>query len=261
LLKKRLLWLILMVVAMISWPGAARSSDPVSLISEPDDIRIGALFSGAQVSVSGTIPAESEVMVQVTGKREDLLLKTKGRALGVLWMNLGSVTLHQVPALYLVYVSEAIGAFARSNPVKWQELGIGLESLTGQIEITSDRGDKDALRKEFLKLKQGERLYAMKVTSMRYGKREDGVRSFATEIFIPARVSPGIYQVRAVAVNDGHIVGAATGKIRVQEVGVPALLSSIAFNHGGLYGLLAVLIAIGAGLLMDFLFGDHQGSH
>ena len=162
---------------------------------------------------------------------------------------------------YLVYVSEAIGAFARSNPVEWQELGVGLESLTSQMEITSDGGDKDALRKEFLKLKEGERLYGMNVTPMRYGKRENGLRSFATEIFIPPRVPPGTYQVRAVAVNDGHIVGAATGKIRVEEVGVPALLSSIAFNHGALYGLLAVLIAIGAGLLMDFLFGDHQGSH
>lgn len=261
MLKKRSLWLILMLVAMISWSGAARSSEPVSLISEPDDITIGALFSGAQVSVSGTVPAESEVMVQVTGKREDLLLKTKGRALGVLWMNLGSVTLHQVPALYLVYVSEAIAAYARSNPVKWQELGIDIKSITSQIEITSDRGDEDALRKEFLKLKEGEGLYATALSPMHYGKREDGVRSFATEIFIPACVPPGLYQVKALAVNDGHIVGEATGKIQIEQVGVPALLSSLSLDHGGLYGLLAVLIAIGAGLLMDFLFGDHRGSH
>jgi uncharacterized protein (TIGR02186 family) len=261
LLQKPFIWLILAVVVMVSCPGAARSAAPVTLKPDPDDIRIGALFNGTQVSVSGTISEASEVMVQVTGKREDLVLKTKGRALGVLWMNLGTVTFHQVPTLYLLCVSEAIGSFARSNPGKWQELGIGLESLKGQIEITPDHGDKDALCKEFLKLKEGEALYAMRETPMHYGKGENGMRSFATEIFIPARVSPGAYQVKALAVNDGHIVAVATSEIRVNEVGVPALLSSLSLNHGGLYGLLAVLIAIAAGLLMDFLFGDNTGSH
>jgi uncharacterized protein (TIGR02186 family) len=189
------------------------------------------------------------------------VLKKKGRALGVLWMNLGSVSFHEVPTLYLLYVSEAIGAFARSNPVKWQALGIGLESLKGQIEIKPDHGDKDELYKELLKLKEGEALYAMRETAMRYGKSDNGMRSFATEIFIPARVPPGVYQVKASAVNDGHIVAVATSEIRVNEVGVPALLASLSLNHGGLYGLLAVLIAIAAGLLMDFLFGENKGSH
>jgi uncharacterized protein (TIGR02186 family) len=261
LLKKRLIGLILMVAAMVSCLGAAYSLEPVTVISEPDEVRIGALFSGAQVSVSGTVPEGSEVMVQVTGKREDLMLKKKGRALGVLWMNLGSVSFHQVPTLYLLYVSEAIGAFARSNPDKWQALGIGLESLKDQIGVTSDRGDKDELSSEFLKLKKREALYAMQETSISYGKAENGIRSFATEIFIPARVPPGAYQVKALAVNGGRIVGEATGGLRVDEVGVPAFLSTLSLNHGGLYGLLAVLIAIGAGLLMDFLFGENKGSH
>jgi uncharacterized protein (TIGR02186 family) len=259
--KKLLMWLILAVAVMVSCPKAVRSSEPVTLKLVPDDIRIGAFFSGTQVSVSGTIPTASELMVQVTGKREDLVLKKKGRALGALWMNLGSVTFRQVPALYLLYVSEAIGGFARSNPVKWRELGFGLESLRDHIVITSDHVDKDELYKEFLKLKEGEALYAMRETPMHYGKSSNGMRSFTTEIFIPARVPPGSYRIKALAFNDGHIVGAGKDEIRVKEVGVPAFLSSLSFNHGGLYGFLAVLIAIGAGLLMDFLFGGSKGSH
>lgn len=261
MLQKLFMWSILAVVVMGSYPGAARSAVPLTLKPDPDDIRIGALFNGAQVSVSGTIPSASEVMVEVTGKREDLALKKKGRALGVLWMNLGSVTFQHVPTLYLLYVSEAIGTFARSSPVKWQEMGVGFESLKGQIGITPDRGDRDELYREFLKLKEREGIYATRETPIRYGKGDNGMRSFATEISIPARVAPGAYQVKALAVNDGHIVAVATSEIRVSEVGVPAFLSSLSLNHGGLYGLLAVLIAIAAGLIMDFLFGDNKGSH
>ena len=43
-------------------------------------------------------------------------------------------------------------------------------------------------------------------------------------------------------------LGLASPGIKVREVGVPAFLSSLSFNHGSLYGVLAVLIAIGAGL-------------
>ena len=261
MLQKRFMWSIFAVVLMGFCPGAARGAGPFTLKPDPDEIRIGALFNGAQVSVSGTIPSESEVVLQVTGKREDLSLKTKGRALGVLWMNLGNVTFQHVPSLYLLYFSEAIGAFARSNPAKWQEMGIGFESLKGQIGITSDGGDKDELYREFLKLKEGEALYAMRDTPIRYGESDGGMKSFATEIPIPARVPPGVYQVKALAVNDGHIVATTTSEIRVNEVGAPALLSTLSMNHGILYGLLAVLIAIGAGLVMDFLFGESKGAH
>jgi hypothetical protein len=74
-------------------------------------------------------------------------------------------------------------------------------------------------------------------------------------------VSLGEYEVKVLALDGGQGAGAATEHIEVEEVGVPALLSSLSFKHGGLYGLLAVLVAIGAGLLMDFFFGEQQGAH
>ncbi|NCO61661.1 hypothetical protein GW860_08655 [bacterium] len=260
-MKNFFIWLVSSMVFMISYTGAVYSSIPVTVNTDPDVVKIGTLFNGTQISVSGTIPEDSEVIVQLTGKREDLELKQKGRILGVLWMNLGSVTFRQVPTLYMLYYPEAVGKFARSNPVKWQQLGIGLESLKEQIEITPDKGDKDKLGGEFLKLREGEELYAMREAPVIYGKNGNGMRSFATEVFIPARVPSGTYQVKVLAVNNGNIAGAATREIRVEKVGATALLSSLSFNHGGLYGLLAVLIAIAAGLLMDFLFGENKGAH
>ncbi len=84
---------------------------------------------------------------------------------------------------------------------------------------------------------------------------------FNTEISIPPRVPPGNYQVKAMAVKDGAVIAAAVQPIGVKTVGFPAFLSSLSFNYGTLYGLLAVVIAIGAGLLMDVLFGGGKGAH
>jgi uncharacterized protein (TIGR02186 family) len=222
---------------------------------------IGATFSGARVSVSGAIPAGSEVMVMVTGRREDLILKKKGRALGILWMNLGNVTFHHVPTLYLLHVSKVIKEFARSNPVQWQQLGVDLDSLKAQIEVTANTADKDTLRQNFLKMKEDEGLYAMRDMAIRYGMTENRMRSFETDIFIPSRVPPGDYSVKVLALKEGRIIAVAKKNINVKEVGVPAFLYSFSLKHGSLYGILAVLMAIGAGLLMDFLFGEQKGAH
>lgn len=228
---------------------------------DPSEVAIGALFSGVQISVSGIIPADSEVLILTTGGKEDLTLRTKGRAFRVLWMNLGSVTFHNAPSLYLLHASKGIENFAASNPVQWQKLGFGLESLKDQVKITPNTADQEALYREFLKMKEGEGLYAVRYEGIRYGKTEDGMRSFEADILIPARVHPGEYEIRVLALKGGSSVAAATKGIKVREVGVPAFLSSLSFNHGSLYGVLAVLIAIGAGLLMDFFFGDHKGPH
>jgi uncharacterized protein (TIGR02186 family) len=262
LLKRLIVCFVLPVAAMLCAPGPAVSSAKGSLNLEPNEIMIGALFSGAQVSVSGAIPAGSQVMVLVTGSRKVVVLSTKGRALGFLWMNLGRVMFHQVPTVYLLNLSKSIKEVAAAHPVEWQQLGVGLDSLKGQTEITPSSGDKDALYGEFLKLKEGEALYGMREVPVHYGKSENGVTGFETDIRLPPRVPPGEYEVKALALkDDGSVVAEATKRLNVKEVGVPALLASLSLNHGGLYGLLAVLVAIGAGLLMDLLFGETKGSH
>ncbi len=81
-------------------------------------------------------------MVVVTGEKEDLNLKTKGRVFGVLWMNLGSVSFHEVPAVYLLHHSRGVQEFARTNPVGWKKMGMSLDCLMDRAKITSEKGER-----------------------------------------------------------------------------------------------------------------------
>ena len=237
-------------------------AEPVSVNARPNKVTVGALFNGASVTVSGMIPARSEAVVTVTGRQQDLPLKTKGRALGFLWMNLGSVNFHHVPSLYVVNTPQCFEP--SENVGSGEGAGVGFALLKAQAEITptpEDPGDKALLFQEFLKLKEGEGLYAVNSGTVHYGETKDGMRRFETDVHIPARVAPGEYEVKVEAFNKGHVTDAATQHIEVEEVGAPALLSSLSFKHGGVYGLLAVLVAIGAGLLMDFFFSGQGGAH
>ena len=262
--KRHTFDLVFLVAAMLFFyqPGTCAAS--VTVNARPNKIAVGTLFNGASVTVSGVIPAGSEAVVTVTGRQEDLHLKTKGRALGVLWMNLGSVSFHHVPTLYIVNTPKSLEPSGDAGSGKGLGSDAKFESLKAQAEITptpTDPGDRARLLQEFLKLKKGEGLYAVNGGTVHYGVAESGMKSFETDIRIPARVAPGEYEVKVEAFNGRHVTDAAIQHIEVEEVGGPALLSSLAFKHGGLYGLLAVLVAIGAGLLMDFFFSGSGGAH
>jgi hypothetical protein len=60
-------------------------------------------------------------------------------------------------------------------------------------------------------------------------------------------------------IHNGIIVGNSVDQLKVKEQGIPFMISSLAFNHSLFYGFLAVLIAVAAGLVMDFFFGTGKG--
>jgi uncharacterized protein (TIGR02186 family) len=255
------IWIpIIILVASFMWhPQPAGSTESVITKHEPNLIAIGAFFNGTQLTVSGKVAAENEVVVIVKGKQEELTLKKKGKALGLLWMNLGSVHFKNVPNLYLLYSSKGIMELAASKSKTWEQLGIGFESLKKQIEIEAPQAERNDLIQDFLKLKQSQRLYAFHPGEIRFEQKNDTEKFFNAAVWIPPQIPLGEYQVEVMEIRNGIIVGNAVDQLKVKEQGIPFMISSLAFNHSLLYGFLAVLIAVVAGLTMDFFFGTGKG--
>ena len=78
---------------------------------------------------------------------------------------------------------------------------------------------------------------------------------------MPSALPSGSYQLEAVAVTGDRVVSRTAMEIEVLETGMPAFISRLAFDHGTLYGVLAVVIAILAGLLSGVLFKGGKGAH
>jgi uncharacterized protein (TIGR02186 family) len=251
--------IIIMVVSFIWHPQLANSKVSVTTKNEPNLIAIGALFNGTQLTVSGKVGIENDVVVLVSGKQEALTLKKKGKALGLLWMNLGDVHIKNVPNLYILYSSGANMASASSNPNTGVNLGIGFEYLKKEMEIEAPQVDRDSLANEFLKLKQKQGLYAFHPGKISFEQKNETEKSFTAGVWIPPRVPVGAYQITVMEIHNGQIVDTSTHELKVKEEGIPLMLSSLAFNHSLLYGFLAVLIAVAAGLAMDFFFGTGKG--
>jgi uncharacterized protein (TIGR02186 family) len=252
--------IILFAVPLCSQPFA---STGVTFKAELDPavIHIGAFYNGERVSVTGEIPAKSEIVIRVKGKRQDLEFQKKGRVLGILWMNRETVTFHQLPSVYLLYTANSLGDMAQSMGGEPGVQEINLNSLESQVDITPAPADKHSLMEELVKLKTSEGLYGVQQNAIHYGETQGATKPFAATLSLPPRLPLGDYGVEIFALNHGNIVARTTDHLKVDEVGFPALLSNLAFEHAGLYGILASLVAIAAGLLMGLLFRESKGAH
>ncbi|MCG6982430.1 MAG: TIGR02186 family protein [Deltaproteobacteria bacterium] len=260
MLKKAATFLVLSCCFLLSQPFSSAKGDIRAHLT-PEAIDIGTFFNGTEVYVSGDVSPEAEVVVRLSGMRHDVALKKKGKVLGLLWMNLDSITIHRVPNLYLVYISKNLESTMRTEPSKWEELGFGFAALKKEVKVSPAEADSEAIFKEFVELKKSEGLYAIEPGKVVYSEGESSQKSFEAILQIPPRLVPGKYLVETFAVKDGSVESRTRAELQVKQVGFPAFITRLAFKHGALYGLLATIIAIAAGLLIGVIFKGEKGAH
>ncbi len=253
--------LVLVLMGLFPLPQTASAALPIQLRVVPDEIKMGLSYNGVDVSIAGKIPADSEVLVRVMGQPEHQKLKKKGRVLGLLWMNTEAVHIENVPSVFLLYPSAALAEQAKRRPEQWRRLGLGLEAMEEQVEIRPSGEDRDALFQEFVKLKEAAGLYGTVRGAVHYEDKGDGLKSFTCVAPLPSNLAQGEYVIEAVAVKDGAIAARGRVPIDAAEAGVTARLSYLAFNHGTLYGVLAVLVALLAGSFTGVIFKGGKGAH
>lgn len=234
--------------------GAANSDFQVI----PNEVEIGAFFQGAQVTVQGEIPPGSQAVLEVIGNALEEKLMRKGRR-GILWMNVGEIQIKGAPCLYLVRsTNPELLSPSQKHQAPW-----GYQALEQQVTFSGQvrQGEEAALFQQFLQLKESEGLYGNSLRPLKVVSSAPDHLTVQGSFNIPARVTPGSYRLRLSVIQNGQVVSQKFADLQVMQIGFPALLSSLAYQHGALYGILAVVIAIVTGFLMGFLFKGKGGAH
>ncbi len=237
-----------------------RAEELLQVSPFPDGVSIGTFYSGTKIAISGTLPADSDVVIRMTGEAAPLRMKKKGKVFGLLWMNRDTVTFDSVPKAFLLHtppnLEDVFKTRQKDSPV-WQ---LGLMALEEKITVSPDPGDGRTVVKELLKLKEKEGIYAVS-GNVHYAPVSDGRKKFEAEITIPPKLSPGAYKVEAFLIQNGTIAAIDDHSLTVALESFPKILSLLAFDHGAMYGVLATLIAVVAGLLTGFFFKGGKGAH
>jgi len=242
-------------------PNTLLAAQPLQVKLSPNHIAMGATFNGTTISITGKIPVDTEVLIRLIGHYGDIKLKKKGRALGFLWMNIGAVEFKNIPSVFLLVPSGELEKRMKNKGGGWRKIGLGFKSLEEKAVIIPASEDKQRLFKDFRKLKESTALYGIQEKRVHYGDAVDLMKPFTAVLSIPSAIARGTYNVQVFAIKDATIVASAEVQIVAKEVGFPAALTFLAFHHSALYGVLAVVVAILAGLLTGFVFKGAKGGH
>ena len=259
-------YLIIFILASVVWvfrPLTSHGENIPGIRLEPDLIAIGASYNGARTTLSGEIPGNAEVLICVSREPQNFEFFKKGHVLGLFWMNVGEVTISNVPDIYMLYLPSAVPESAVTGFALDRQPAIGFDALEKQASISPDEGDKADRFREFVKLKKSNGLYAIHPDAVTYKPStvNPAMKSFSCALEIPSAMHEGEYQVTAYVRNDQGEYHADSRMLKIKETGLPAMVVSLAFDHGTAYGVLSVIIALAAGLLMGVVFKGEKGSH
>lgn len=243
--------LLPLFLALAFFASPAPAAEDCALNVLPERITIGTDYNGASLAITGSVPRGSTAVLRLVGDRGDKHFKQKGKAMGLLWMNLGTVTVKDVPGVLLIGTDDLNAENAADAALN--SAGLGFESFQGATD--------PALFEEFLHLKTHEGLYQVQRKAVSYKADDDGATGFSATLALPSALRKGAYELQLFAIRDGKVVAETTRAVNAELKGFPELLSALAYGHSLTYGVMATIIAILAGLLMTVIFKDRGGAH
>lgn len=222
---------------------------------KPDLVEIGTWFRGHSVTAAAMIPKGAEAVIEVVGQAADEHLMRKGRR-GGLWMNVGEIDVQKAPSLYLVMSTNPKLLEAAAPEAPW-----GFAALKRRVTMSGMITDqeRDKFFEQFIKLKESEDVYISSKDPVKKSRAASDLVPIKAEFRLPTNVRPGTYEVCLSVVQDGQVIAKNCSELQVKMVGFPAMLSTLAYEHGATYGILAVVIAIITGFAMGFLFKGGGG--
>lgn len=230
----------------------------------PVEVPIGFFFNEGRVSVTGTLPSGCEAALIVQGRNQETTMNIRGRKLG-LWMTVGRAKFDDAPAFYQCLTSKPVAEIA--SPETATENGLSLETIKGGIKVNVEGEGRNARdedrrwKEEFIEFKKARGLFSVQEGALAVIAGQGGVEKIQGEIVFPARSPEGDYRVLLVGLKDGKSVARIEGTVSVTLMPAVAFLRDLAMDHGWLYGILAVVVALLAGIGVGALMPSKGGGH
>lgn len=239
---------ILLTLAVFALGNAPANAD--ELVADLSDhlVEITMGFEGAELLLFGAVEGDGDVVVLVHGPKEDLTVRRKDKV-GPIWMNRSQMAYKSIPAFYNVMATRPPGDWLPEAARERHRIGVEHLALA-----TTDHKATVARAKEFR-----EALIRRKQALGHYSKGFGEVRMlsprlFRTDVKFPTNVPVGNYTVEVFLFEDGEVVSAQTTPLYIKKTGILAEIFSFAHNYAAIYGVMAIVFAVLAGLGANAVF-------
>jgi len=253
--------LVLAAAAIAPVRGAGAAERLVADLSKHRvEITLG--FIGSDVLLFGATGGKGDVVVIVRGPVGTVVVRRKARVAGI-WINQERRVFEGVPAFYTISASKPLEQIVSTAVAKRH--GIGLENLGIRSAGKSpSASETPVFQAALLRIRRRIELYSVpqgrgacwdkSMVDEPGTVRFLGERLFRTTVCFPSNVPVGTYLVQVFLIRDGQVVGAQTTPLFVNRTGIGAAVFDFAHRWPALYGLIAVALAVMAGLAAGQIF-------
>ncbi len=235
----------LLVFLAICQTSHARVQNFVSGISS-SEISIDSNFNGKDILLFGAKSAAGKLIIAVRGPKQDFLVTKKGKTLGI-WHNAQRVKFQDINSYYAIF-STFDDTIAPNSLL--EKLGLGSDNLKYITINEIDKKKKDIFANELVKNLKREELYSNGTGRIEFLDET----LFKISLRFPKNISQGVYNVDLYFINDGNLESFQTIPIYVNQVGLSAKISKMAYENSFIYGILAVLLALVIGWIANYIF-------
>ena len=219
------------------------SARPIISGISSNKIAIDTNFNGQEILLFGSKDIFGDIFIIVRGPKKDYMVNRKGQILGV-WINKERVELLDSYSYYATFGDYR----ALRDSRLFSALEMSPKDLKFNIAENIDHLKKEEFKIEFMNNLMGDNLYM----------KDSGKINFLDEnlfkvmLKFPKNISEGIYNVEIYLMEDGNLGAFQSIPIYVDKVGFSASISKMARYEPFYYGILAILIAISASLIVNF---------
>ncbi len=248
----------LAAIVIAALPGAAQQESPERIIAALNQNRIAitAAFEGSEIFVFGAIAREAAldadapplgVVVRIAGPSEPVVVRRKARVAGV-WANVAGERIDSAPSFYAVAASGALhDTLSHTEDLRHR---VSFEHALRFVGAQSLGRDRDAYLEAVVRLRRDNGLYVLEPGGVAI--LEDTL--FRTAIALPANIVEGAYTVTVLLTRDRRVIDIHRAEIAVAKAGLHRIVYDLSRDQPLLYGALAILVALAAGLAASEAF-------
>jgi uncharacterized protein (TIGR02186 family) len=234
------------------WIALSSDASAKALVADLDSrlIEIDSGFTGQDLLLFGARNNTGDVVVIVRGPAKSYMVR-KRESIGGIWVNRHQLRFDNVPGFYFVASNRTMDDI--KNYQLLSSLNIGTEILSFQTEKEANSKLKREFHHALLSEKEVQKLYTPTVKGY-HEVSFIGDTLFRTIIRFPENIPRGSYTAEVYLFNDGQLSAVQSTPIIVKKTGFDAFVSDLAYQHSALYGIIGILLALGAGWGANHLF-------
>ena len=252
------LTLLVALGTLAAWSDPAASERIVASLSN-HRVMVTSNFTGQELVLFGGIEQDSssrprrsgyDIVVTVAGPRQNVVTFRKERVLGI-WVNVDSRVFENAPSYLAVLANRPLEAITNAEILRRLQLGLERVALVQRAAATiAEDAPDDPFRRALLRLETKRGLYREQANGVTFLTPA----LYRASIPLPAEVPVGTYDVDVKLFADGVLIARTNSALEVYKAGFEQAVSAIARDHGFLYGMVTVVLALLTGWFASVVF-------